>query len=45
MTLLRDKKLPLAEVALCAGFFDQSHFSRRFRQHFGVAPHAYRKQL
>lgn len=45
MALLRDSSLPLAEIALATGFFDQSHFSRTFRQHFGVAPHAYRKRL
>jgi AraC family transcriptional regulator len=45
MALLRESSLPLAEIALATGFFDQSHFSRTFRQHFGVAPHAYRKRL
>lgn len=45
MALLRDSSLPLAEIALATGFFDQSHFSRTFRQHFGVAPHAFRKTL
>lgn len=45
MALLRDSSLPLAEIALATGFFDQSHFSRTFRQHFGVPPDAYRKRL
>lgn len=45
MALLRDSSLPLAEIALATGFFDQSHFSRTFRQHFGLAPRAYRKRL
>jgi AraC family transcriptional regulator len=33
----------VAEVALRAGFYDQSHFSRMFRRHFGVAPAAWRR--
>lgn len=30
-----------AQTALDVGFFDQSHFSRTFRTHFGVTPGAY----
>jgi AraC family transcriptional regulator len=45
MTLLRGSNLPLAQIALASGFFDQSHFSRSFRQHFGVAPRAYRRDI
>lgn len=33
---------PLAEIALEAGFADQSHFTREFRRHFGVTPGRYR---
>jgi AraC-like DNA-binding protein len=33
---------PLAEVALCCGFVDQSHFTREFRRHFGRTPRDYR---
>ena len=33
----------LAEVALCCGFGDQSHFSREFRRHFGRTPRQYRE--
>ena len=39
--LLRTAR-PLAEVALCSGFADQSHFSRVFTRHFGVPPGKYR---
>jgi AraC-like DNA-binding protein len=35
--------LSLAEIALAAGFSDQSHFSRRFRQYLGVSPSAFRR--
>jgi AraC family transcriptional regulator len=45
MTLLRDAKLPLSNIALEAGFFDQSHFTKAFRVHFGITPHTYRKGL
>jgi AraC family transcriptional regulator len=34
---------PLAEVALLAGFADQSHLTRTFRQLLGVTPAAYRR--
>ena len=33
----------LCEVALDAGFADQSHFNRIFRSRMGIAPDAYRK--
>jgi AraC family transcriptional regulator len=32
----------LAQIALEAGFADQSHFTRAFRRHFGVTPGRYR---
>jgi AraC family transcriptional regulator len=35
---------PLAEIALRAGFYDQSHFSNAFRRHFGVTPSTYRNR-
>ena len=40
---LTDEHTSIAEVALRAGFYDQSHFSRMFRRHFGVAPAAWRR--
>jgi AraC family transcriptional regulator len=39
---LRDSADGIAQIALEAGFFDQSHFTRAFKQHFGRTPHAYR---
>lgn len=33
---------PIAEIALSAGFFDQSHFTRVFRRHYGVTPDRWR---
>lgn len=35
---------PLSDVALRAGFADQSHFTRFFRRSMGITPHAYRRQ-
>jgi AraC family transcriptional regulator len=32
----------LAEVALAAGFADQSHFTRSFKRYIGLTPNAYR---
>lgn len=40
---LRREDATLADVAIRAGFYDQSHFSRMFRQRFGVAPAAWRR--
>jgi AraC-like DNA-binding protein len=37
--------LPLAEVALQAGFADQAHFTRTFKAAFGLTPAAYRGLL
>jgi AraC-like DNA-binding protein len=35
---------PLSSVAYSAGFADQSHLTRRFKQAFGVTPGAYARQ-
>jgi AraC family transcriptional regulator len=40
---LRDGESSIAEIALRAGFYDQSHFSRMFRRHYGIAPAAWRR--
>lgn len=34
--------LPLSEIALAAGFFDQSHFTRTFKAYTGKTPQQYR---
>ena len=44
MTLLRDKRLGLAEIALRCGYVDQSHFSNSFRRLFGTTPLQFRRQ-
>jgi AraC family transcriptional regulator len=40
---LRHEDANLADVAIRAGFYDQSHFSRMFRRLFGVAPATWRR--
>ena len=40
--LLRSKSLTLFEIALTCGFANDAHFSRVFRQNFGVSPRQYR---
>lgn len=42
--LLTQTSLPLSEIALAAGFSDQSHFSRHFHRQTGVPPRAFRRQ-
>lgn len=44
-TILADQRYlnrPITEIALESGFNDLSHFSRRFKQKFGLAPRALR---
>jgi AraC family transcriptional regulator len=36
---------PIAELAIASGFVDQSEFTRRFRERFGVTPGRYRAAL
>jgi AraC-like DNA-binding protein len=43
--MLSETTLPIAEIAAATGFSDQSHFSRRFREHAGVAPAQYRRSV
>lgn len=40
--LLSQTDMPLSEIAHAAGFVDQSHCSRRFRQYVGMSPRDYR---
>ncbi|HEX8153260.1 MAG TPA: AraC family transcriptional regulator [Thermoanaerobaculia bacterium] len=39
---LKSTRRPIAEIALDAGFFDQSHFTAAFRRYVGVTPARYR---
>ncbi len=41
--LLASSNMPLADIALAAGFADQSHLSRRFREHVGLTPGSFRR--
>jgi AraC family transcriptional regulator len=43
--LLRRRELSLAEVALRAGFADQSHMNRAFQARYGMTPCHYRRQM
>jgi AraC-like DNA-binding protein len=41
---LRDTNRPISEIALEAGFYDQSHFTNVFRRFLGTTPQRYRAQ-
>jgi len=41
--LLRRDERPIVEIAMECGFYDQSSFTKAFRQQFGVTPHRYRR--
>lgn len=43
-TLLRDRSISLADVAIACGFADQSHFTKVFTKYMGVAPGQWRRQ-
>ena len=43
--LLRRPDLPMAEVALAAGFADQSHMNRAFQAQCGLTPLGYRRRM
>ena len=43
-TMLRGTTLPIADVALACGFFDQSHLTSTFTRLAGVSPSRYRRQ-
>lgn len=42
LRLLRETRLSMCEIALRCGFYDQSAFSKAFRQRNGVSPRRYR---
>jgi len=41
--LLRDRRLPLTQVALDCGFANQSHFTRAFKRQIGTSPGHWRR--
>lgn len=43
IVMLADPVQSLAEIAVAAGFSDQSHFTRCFRRQFGTTPGSYRR--
>ena len=49
ITLAKEKllksKMPISEIALLSGFFDQSHLTRIFRKTTGMTPAVYRKSF
>jgi len=43
LALMSQKKIPFTEIAYQCGFFDQSHFTRCFKEIIGVNPSIHRK--
>jgi len=43
--LLITQNMPIVEVALETGFFDQSHFTHCFRKYIGISPLSYKKSI
>jgi AraC family transcriptional regulator len=43
-TRLRVGEIPLGRIAAEAGFYDQAHFTRAYRRHFGITPGQRRKK-
>lgn len=42
---LAETEIPIAEIALVSGFYDQSHFTRLFKEFTGLSPARYRMTL
>jgi AraC family transcriptional regulator len=42
---MSNSRASLSEIALAAGFFDQSHFTRTFKAQMGMSPNQYRATL
>ena len=41
--LIVSQRLPLSNIALQAGFYDQTHFSKAFKKYVGISPKAFSK--
>lgn len=41
---LAQGKNPISDIALSYGFYDQAHFTKVFKTHFGTTPAAYRRR-
>ncbi|WP_437730520.1 helix-turn-helix domain-containing protein [Sorangium sp. So ce1335] len=44
MTMLRDERMSIAEIALACGFSNQGHLTTAFKRRTGTTPGAYRKR-
>ncbi len=42
MSLLSETRMPLSEIALACGFYDQAHFTRSFKALYGQPPSRFR---
>jgi hypothetical protein len=43
-TMLAESQMPISEIALAAGFADQSHMTRHFRRFVGTTPRCFRNE-
>ena len=44
LQMFSNDTLSLAEIAVRAGFCDQSHFSKQFKRFYGLSPGSYRRR-
>ena len=43
--LMANSEMPLSQIAITSGFYDQGHFSNKFKKHHGVSPSEFRNAL
>jgi AraC family transcriptional regulator len=43
--LLENSEMSLSQIAITSGFYDQGHFSNKFKKHHGISPSEFRNSL
>lgn|SRR5262245_32023688 len=45
LDLMTNSELSLSQIAITSGFYDQGHFSNKFKKHHGMSPSEFRHAL